>query len=71
MNVSTVCIARLDHEVDALPDRYVAIGQFALYAEGIRARINRLEGIVLAVGGTTIVMLLSVLGLLLKAQLHL
>lgn len=54
-------LSRVEAELDRLPERYVNLGQFTLFQRTIEQRLNRLEAIVLGVGGTTIVLLLSVL----------
>ena len=60
-------LSRVEAELDRLPERYVNLGQFTLFQRIIEQRLNRLEAIVLSVGGTTIVLLLSVL---LRVQLR-
>ena len=54
-------LSRVEAELDRLPERYVNLGQFTLFQRTMEQRLNRLEAIVLGVGGTTIVLLLSVL----------
>ncbi len=68
-------LQRLENEMDALqrdlPKTYAPKDQVVGLQQSIEKRLDRIEGLVSKVGAAVIAGLLTVIGLLLRAQLHL